>query len=144
MSHLSEHPFCHLLTRAEVRALEAIAEPASFEPDDYLLRAGHAADRVYLIWAGHVALEVQGRILQTLGPGDLVGLSWLESPHRWKFDARAVERTRTVHLDAEELRDLMARDEALASRIYRQVNRALSQRLESARLRLLDLYGAPR
>lgn len=144
MSHLSEHPFCHLLTRAEVQALEAITEPATFEPDDFLLRAGHPADRVYLVEAGQVALEVQGRILQTLGPGDMVGLSWLEPPHRWKFDARAVEPTRTLHLDAQELRVLMARDEALAARIYRQVNRALTQRLESARLRLLDLYGGPR
>lgn len=141
MSHLSEHPFCHLLTRAEIRALEQISEPVSFEPDDFLLRAGHDADRVFLIWAGRVAIEVGGRILQTLGPGDLLGISWVEPPHRWKFDARAVERTRTVRLDAEELRRLLGQDEALASRVYRQVNRSLGQRLEAARLQLLDLYG---
>lgn len=142
MSHLSDHPFCHLLSRTEVRALEQISEPVSFEPDDFLLRAGHEAEHVYLIWAGHVALEINGRILQTLGPGDLLGISWAEPPHRWRFDARAVERTRTVRLDAEELRQLLGSDEALASRVYRQVNRSLMQRLEAARLQLLDLYGA--
>lgn len=144
MSHLSEHPFCHYFSSAQVKALEAIAEPASYEPDDFLLRAGHDADQVFLIWAGHVSLEINGRILQTLGPGDMVGISWLEPPYRWKFDARAVERTRTVRLDAEAVRDLLARDEAMASRVYRQINKALSQRLEAARLQLLDLYGARR
>lgn len=144
MSHLSEHPFCHNLSSAQIKALEAIAEPASYEPDDFLLRAGHEADRVFLIWGGHVALEINGRILQTLGPGDIVGISWLEPPYRWKFDARAVERTRTVRLESEPLRGMLGRDEAMASRVYRQVNRSLSQRLEAARLQLLDLYGARR
>ncbi len=144
MSHLSEHPFCHHLSSAQIRALEAIAEPASYEPDDFLLRAGHEADQVFLIWGGHVALEINGRILQTLGPGDVVGISWLEPPFRWKFDARAVERTRTVRLQSEPLREMLAGDEAMASRVYRQMNRALSTRLEAARLQLLDLYGARR
>lgn len=144
MSHLSEHPFCHLLSRSEIQALDAVAESRSFEPDDYLLRAGQEADDIFLIWAGKVAVEIAGRTLQTLGPGELLGISWLEPPFRWKFDARAVERTRTIRLDADEVRRLLGDDEALASRVYRQVNRSLTLRLESARLQLLDLYKGSR
>ena len=36
-------------------------------------------------------LHDQGHAVQTIGPGDALGWSWLFAPHRWHFTARAVE-----------------------------------------------------
>ena len=43
-------------------------------------------------------------IFETSGDGDIVGASWLIPPYRWVFDARAVELTRAIGIDAACLR----------------------------------------
>ena len=85
--------------RAGPRLLELIAGCGSttgFEAGDYPFREGEQADSFYVVRRGRIALEVfaPGRgqmILATLGPGELVGWSWLFPPYRWHFDGRAVE-----------------------------------------------------
>jgi CRP-like cAMP-binding protein len=62
--------------------LLSLAETRHFSPGELVVREGGAADALYLITQGHVALEVHvpGRgavLMERLGPGDLPGLSWL-------------------------------------------------------------------
>jgi CRP/FNR family cyclic AMP-dependent transcriptional regulator len=52
-----------------------------------------------------VALEIVAPgqtpiVIATLGEGEIVGASWLVPPYRWTFDARAVELTRAIGIDA--------------------------------------------
>ena len=59
-------------------------------------REGEPAKPFYLIQAGHVAIGMhtpeRGVVpIQTVGPGEIVGWSWLVPPYRWQFDCRAVE-----------------------------------------------------
>ncbi|MEW6278271.1 MAG: cyclic nucleotide-binding domain-containing protein [Candidatus Eremiobacterota bacterium] len=141
---LIEHPFCKGLTPAQLDRLAGLAERRSFRADEHLIRVDQEADSLLLIVSGHVALELGGHILQTLGPGDMLGLSWMSPPYRWKFDGRAVEPTAAVGLDAARLRALLDQDPALAAQVYRRVIQAMGQRLEASRLQLMDLYRSPR
>lgn len=117
-----------------------------YQPGEYLFREGEAADRFYLIREGHVALEVKapGRapvICQTLGAGEIVGVSWLIPPYRWSFDARAVESTRAIAMDAACLRGKCEADHDLGYEMMKRFMPALLQRLHSTRLQILDIYG---
>jgi CRP/FNR family transcriptional regulator, cyclic AMP receptor protein len=110
---------------------------------------GAVADRFWLIVSGHVVLDVHtpGRtdlIVETLGRGDLLGLSWLVPPYEWQFGATAVQQTMTFELDAAAVRAACAADPGLGYELTRRAMSAASSRLQAARIRMLDLYAASR
>ncbi len=84
-----------------------------------------------------------GNELDTVGPGALVGLSWLVPPYRWQFDARAVEPVRSVVLDARCLRAACNADPRLGYELTRRVAALMWRRLHSTRIRLSDLHTDP-
>jgi CRP/FNR family transcriptional regulator, cyclic AMP receptor protein len=119
------------------------------EAGEYLFREGEDADRFYILREGRVALEmfVPGRgalVIDTVGPSQLLGVSWLVPPYRWMFDGRAVEAVRAVALDGTCIRAKCDDDPGLGYELMKRVAVVLEARLQSARVRLLDLYGTGR
>jgi len=84
---------------------------------------------------GHVTLE-------TLGPGDLLGWSWLVPPYRSAFGARALETVHAIAIDGACLRGKCESDPALGYDLLKVVATVFARRLEETRMRLLDLYAA--
>jgi CRP-like cAMP-binding protein len=113
------------------------ATTARFAAGDYLFRTGEAADRIYLIVHGTVALDLVARgephAIETLHDGDVVGLSWLFEPRRWLFDARAVHDS--------EVNVYAAADQQVDAELMRQMAAIAVSRLQATRLQLLDVYG---
>jgi CRP/FNR family transcriptional regulator, cyclic AMP receptor protein len=146
---LVAHPFFEGVDEAVLAELAGCGTNVVFKAGDWLLREGAEADRLYLIREGRVALELAAPdrdtlVIDTLGPGDLLGVSWLVTPHRWAFDGQAIEPTRAVALDASCLRMRCDADPALGYEIMGRVAQVLQQRLRSARVRLLDVYSHAR
>jgi CRP-like cAMP-binding protein len=117
-----------------------------YERGSLLLTEGRPADEFFLIRRGGVAIEteVPGRgavTLETLGPGELVGWSWLVPPYRSAFGARAVEHAHVIAIDGACLRGKCERDPALGYDLLKVVATTFVRRLEDTRLRLLDLYA---
>ena len=113
------------------------------------MREGQPADEFYLIRHGHVAIEVHapGRgtaIVETMGPGTVVGWSWLVPPYQWTFDARAVDQTAAIAINGVCLRDKARADPAFGFELLSRVSTELLGRLQATRLRLLDLYAPSR
>jgi CRP-like cAMP-binding protein len=122
------------------------ARNVRFEAGQFLFREGAAADEFYLIRAGHVALQVvaPGRpalMLQTIGVGEVVGVSWLIPPYRWQNDARALELTRAIAIDGACLRAKCESDHDLGYEMLKRVVALVIERLHATRLQLLDVYG---
>ena len=114
----------------------------------YLFREGGPADQLYLIREGRVALEIaapgSGAVtFQTVGEGEIVGISWLFPPYRWTYDARAVERVRAIGMDATCLRNKCEADHSLGYDVMKRLVPILFQRLQATRLQVLDVYGKP-
>jgi CRP/FNR family cyclic AMP-dependent transcriptional regulator len=144
-------PFFAGLEPYAIVLLAGCAVNTHFDEGDRLFNEGEQADRFYVIRRGRVALEVHapeagagGIVLDTADEGDVVGWSWLVPPYRWAFDARAVAPTSAIAFDAACLRAKCAADPALGYALMQRVNQSMYQRLQAARIRLLDLYGAPR
>ncbi|MFC6689274.1 cyclic nucleotide-binding domain-containing protein [Jhaorihella thermophila] len=140
------HPFFAGLSDAFSELIGGCARNVVFAEGDHLFRQGEEADALYLLRSGQVALEITapGRgtmTFLTLGPGDVVGVSWLVPPYRWSYDARVVEPTRAIAMDAHCLRRKCEDDPALGYELMKRFVPVLSQRLQAARLQMLDVYG---
>lgn len=146
---LGEHPFFAGLDEPTIRLLVGCARNVHVGAGSYLFHEGEPADRLYVLRRGRVALDVHvpgdpGHVVDTVDEGDVVGWSWLVPPYRWFFDARAVQDVSAVALDATCLRAKCEEDPALGYSMMQRVVQVMYQRLQSARVRLLDLYGAGR
>ena len=131
---LSEHAFLRGLSERAVGALAACARTGEFGADQLLGREGEPADVFYLIRSGRVALEIhtpnRGAVrIQTVSAGEPVGWSWLVPPHRWQFDARAVERTQAIAIDGAALREKCEQDHELGYQLLKRLVTVIAGRL---------------
>jgi CRP/FNR family cyclic AMP-dependent transcriptional regulator len=146
---LSDFTLFDGLTAAQRAAVAGAARDVEFSSGTRLFEEGQLASGCWLIRAGQVALETSfpGRgqsVVQTLGPGDVLGWSWLVPPHHWHFTATAQGPVSAVQLDTAALRTLAQQDPALGYPLALGLIEVLLARLQSTRARLLDLYGSPR
>jgi len=80
-------------------------------------------------------------VIDTMDEGEVLGWSWLVSPYQYFFDARAMTPVSATALDGACLRDKCEADPELGYQLLRRVTTVMYHRLQSARIRLLDLYG---
>lgn len=144
---LEQHPFFQNMDANLRQIIIGCAANESFAAGTDIFREGQAADKFYLLRHGSVALEIHipGReplIVDTIHEGEILGWSWLIPPHRWMLDARAVQLTRAVSLDAKCLRGKMENDHDLGYELYRRFMPVLAKRLLAGRLQMIDMYGA--
>lgn len=128
--------------------LSGCAQTAGFARDELIFREGGPADTFWLLRRGGVALELHGAergslVIETLGPGEVLGWSWLFEPYRWHFDARALEDVRAIAVDGACLRRKCDADPAFGYELLRRFGQVMLGRLQATRVRLLDVYGTP-
>ncbi|MGW7097965.1 Crp/Fnr family transcriptional regulator [Streptomyces sp. NPDC054838] len=134
---------------AEHRArLMALAREVNFREGTRIFNEGSRAESFWIVRSGTVTLELpvpghRAAPIESLGPGELVGWSWLFPPYAWQLGAEAMTLVRADQFDAPTVRLLMDADPAFGSAIGHWVGRVLAMRLQQTRTRLLDLY-APR
>jgi CRP-like cAMP-binding protein len=143
---ISEHPFLKGLAPPHIELIAGCASNVRFNKGDYIFREDEEADRFYLVRHGLVALDVfvpqRGPVtIDTIQEGEILGWSWLFPPYRWHFDARALQLTRAVAFDGKCLREKCEKDAHLGYDLVTRFSLVIMQRLQAARLQLLDLYG---
>ena len=144
---LAEHPLFAGLGEDMQALLAGCGHNVHFAPEEYLFRTGGAADRFYLVRRGLVALELVGTggsrlVIDTVKAGGVAGLSWLVPPYRWYLDARAVEPTDAIELDAACLRAKCDADPRVGYLLLQRVAHQMYERMQASRLQMLDVYGA--
>lgn len=122
------------------------AREVSFPPGARLFEEGGRADRFWVIRTGTVELDmrVPGRraaVIERLGHNELVGWSWLFSPHVWQLGAEATTPVRAYEFDAGAVLALCREDPEMGRDLARWVGDVVAHRLHASRVRLLDLYG---
>lgn len=145
-SILEAQPFIMSLDPQHRAEIEECAHEVEVEAGTFFLREGDSANHFYIITKGEVALEVHapGRgtiIIETLGPGDVLGWSWLFPPYRWHFDVRVLTNLHVVVFDGRCIRGKCESNPALGYQLMERFAQIVISRLQAARLRLLDFYG---
>lgn len=145
-SLLRKHDFLEGLSTAQTKFLVGCAKNVRFAAGEYLMHEGRQANVFYLVRAGRIALEInvpgRGPVqMESIGAGDILGLSWLVPPYREHLDARAVEPIIALAFDAKCLRDKLDADHDLGYALIRRVFEHAYRRLVRVRLQRLDVYG---
>lgn len=109
---------------------------ARFEPGQIVFHRGEIANRFYLIERGKVSIETRSGergvvAVQTVGPGDVLGWSWLFAPYYWHFDACAVEPTDAIFFYGTRLREHCEQDRDFGYELMRRVTAVVMQRLQA-------------
>jgi len=143
---LGDQPFLAELTRVQLDKLSLWSKRKVFHAGMRLFEEGGRADRFWLIREGHVTLDthVPGQgdvIVETLGPGAVLGWSWLFAPYRWHFSASAVETTLAIEFDGPGIRELCEANHELGHELMNRFLLVVVDRMQATRLRLLDLYA---
>ena len=142
---LAAHPFLAGMNRSHLQRLASWGHRSSFRAGTRIFSEGGYADRFWLIREGQVALDthIPGRgtvVIETLGPGTVLGWSWLFPPYRWHFGATATEPTLTVEMNGKGVWRLCGEDPAIGYELNRRFVQVVVERLQATRIRLLDLY----
>lgn len=142
---LAKHPFLKGLEPRHLKILVGCASNVRFNAGQFLFHEGEEANEFYMIREGKVAVQIQGGergpiIVQTVGEGEVLGWSWLIPPYRWRFDGNALELTRAIALDGKCLRMKSEEDHDLGYELLKRFAGIIVERLEAARLQLLDVY----
>ncbi|NLU75242.1 cyclic nucleotide-binding domain-containing protein [Streptomyces sp. HNM0575] len=111
-----------------------------------IFEEGRTADRFWIIRTGSVTLDLhvpgrQAARVETLGPNDLLGWSWLFPPHTWHLGASALSPVRALEFDANATRRLCEEEPVFGQALTRCTAEIIARRLHAARTRLLDLFG---
>jgi len=144
---LRAHPFVSELTDEHVHFLVGCAKNSRVEAGKYLFHEDDAANALYLLRSGRVALEsnLPGRgavQVETAGAGDVLGWAALFAPHRWHLDGRALEPLLVFELDGVCVRKKTENDPAFGHAFTRRLLFEVHRRLVRARLQQLDVYKA--
>ncbi|SDO82002.1 Cyclic nucleotide-binding domain-containing protein [Streptomyces sp. cf386] len=126
--------------------LMRVAREVSFPQGARLFEEGGKADRFWIIRTGTVELDmhVPGRraaVIEVLRHNELVGWSWLFTPHVWHLGAEATTPVPAYEFDATAVRAMCQDDPALGHALTQWAGDVLAHRLRAARTRLLDLYA---
>lgn len=143
---LATHPFFRDLEPRFLQLIVGCASNVRFPAGAFLCREGEAANQFFLIRHGKVALHLfipeRGSLtVETVEAGEVLGWSWLFPPYRWRFDAQALELTRAIAFDGQCLRGKCETDHDLGYALMQRFAQVVVDRLQTARLQLLDLYG---
>lgn len=143
---VAKHPFAEILSEDDIAMVSGCAVIAHYSPGQYLFKEGEPADHFYLVRAGRAALEIHApgsgpQQILTFAADDVIGVSWLIPPYRWRFDARALDELSVLKFDAKCLRAKCDADPRLGYTLLQRMLPDLINRLHQSRLQLLDLYG---
>lgn len=143
---LGSHPFFAGLNAGAIRLIAGCASNVHFAEGEFLFEEGHEANQFWVIRRGRVAMQLespgQGAIVtDTMDEGEVVGWSWLVPPYRFFADGRAVTPVSATALDGACLRGKCEADPELGYQLLKRVTSVMYQRLQSTRIRLVDLYG---
>lgn len=132
------HTFLQSLSTRHLMLLSSGVKPVRFAAEAYLGREGDPARSCFLIKTGRVALEAGSEALTVdlIGPGEMVGWSWLVPPHNWRFNCRAMEPVEALAFDAEWLRDKCDQDHELGYHLLKHLVTIIAGRLTATRKQL--------
>ena len=144
---IAQQPFFKGLNHQHLQLLADAALEMRFETGQLIFEDGSPANRFYLILEGRVVLESEKADrsvirVQTLGPGDDLGWSWLFPPYSMHFNARAVEPTRTIFFYGTRLREQCEQDHEFGYQLMRRIAAVATLCLRDSQQRLMEYIDA--
>jgi CRP/FNR family transcriptional regulator, cyclic AMP receptor protein len=138
---MAAHPFLTGLPPRDVERLTLWAHRAPFRAGTRIFDEHGRAERFWLIREGFVDLDTrlpggERVVIETLGPGAVLGWSWLFPPYRWHFGAVTAGPVLAIALDGAGVRGLCDADPAFGLDLTRRFMAVVIDRMQATRSRL--------
>lgn len=139
---LAAQPFLRGMPSSHLGLLAGAASDIRFPGGHRIFEDGGHASRFWLVQSGRVSLDVQvpGEgpvVIDSIGIGELLGLSWLFPPYRWSFGAVCAGPVEAFEFDAAAVREYCASDPVFGYEFNRRLIPVLAARLQSTRAKLV-------
>ena len=91
---LGEHPTFGNFHDSLLDLMAGCGQNVHFAPGESIVKEGESAGTFYLLRNGRVGIEISvphrgAVVIETLGAGEILGVSWPFPPYRWTFDGKA-------------------------------------------------------
>lgn len=133
---LAREPFLRGMRKADLTRLATAGRRVTIPAAHRMCTQGRPAERFWIIDAGTVTVDLQlpdrRAVIETLGPGSVLGWSWLFQPRLWSYGAVASTRVDALEFDARLARTLCAVDTALGYELTRRFAELVVARLRAA------------
>jgi len=145
-AYLAAHPVFKDIPPKYLALISSFASTQQYPAQRRLFEYDKLADHFYVVQSGRVAIEVpsiggEPMAIQTLGPGSVLGWSWMMPPYRWLFDARALVPTGAIAVDGKRLLAACEQDPALGYVVIKRFATLMAERLNAARLTAMRHYS---
>jgi CRP-like cAMP-binding protein len=125
---LPDYPLFRGLSGRHRKTLAECSERASFDAGETVVETGEPTDRFYLVTSGSIGLETPGALptepVKTVGPGGILGWSWLFPPYFWQFNAIAKEPTEAIYFSTSRLCQACDRDREFGFQLFKLMSPA--------------------
>lgn len=151
---LEAYAFFKGLERGLLKELSRSARTREFKDGESIFKTGGKAEHLYVILEGKVNLlseklasqqdvEPVATAIRSVGPGEIVGWSWLVAPYQWRFDAEAVGKTVAIEVDGAAFRGLCEANPAFGYDVLQRLTRLIVDRLYAAKFQMSMHSGKP-
>ncbi|MDD2659187.1 MAG: cyclic nucleotide-binding domain-containing protein [Methylococcales bacterium] len=111
-----------------------------------LFRQGENADKFYVILNGCISIQMPAIMgpameIQSVGKDQVLGWSWLISPYKWSFQARAEEDTELLEFDGTALLAQCEQESKFGYELLKKFAGLMSVRLSVARQKMMDEWN---
>jgi CRP/FNR family transcriptional regulator, cyclic AMP receptor protein len=143
VSVLGGQPFLRGLPADCITRLAGTARHINVPAGHRLFDEDMPARKFWIIDAGQVALDALipgvGRVvIERLGRGDVVGLSWLEPPYQFRYGAVTTQPMQAYEFDAVAIRAACEQDPALGYKLVTRFMAIALHRLQATRARMIE------
>ncbi len=147
-NYLRSHTTFSNLDPAHIEILVQHSQERSFVVGDMLFRQMDLAEHFYILLDGSIKVQVPAimgpaLVVQTLEASDILGWSWLIPPYKWTFEARAELDSRVLVFDGRALLQHCETDNNFGYTLMKIFAGLMSERLHSARLKMMDSWSPP-
>jgi CRP/FNR family cyclic AMP-dependent transcriptional regulator len=144
--YLAQHPIFKGLKQEQIALIGSLAKLVQFQPHQRVFEQDKPATHFFIVRSGSVTVEIpsidgEGLAIQKLGSGSMLGWSWLISPYRWAFDARATAESSIIAVDGERLRAACESDPQLGYELLKRFAVLMAERLNAARNAAIRHYA---
>jgi CRP-like cAMP-binding protein len=139
--------FLRGLAPDNIERLASMSRHISLPAQTRLFDEDMPARNFWIIDAGQVALDTLvpgvGRVvIEKLGRGDVVGLSWLQPPYQFRYGASTTQPMQAFEFDAAQVRAACQDDPVFGRAVFERFLTVAAHRLQVTRARLLKALAA--
>ena len=146
LEYLSNHEFFGGLSDETLKFLSDCSNTSEIEKGQVLFKQGEAADKFYVVRKGQISIQIQAIMgpsleIQSLGQDQVLGWSWLISPYRWSFQAKAMEDSELLVFDGAAILNRCEQDPKFGYELLKKFAELMSVRLDVARKKMMDEWN---